>query len=139
METPTRNLRREESLDLWMANFMMIVCNGDKLYSNACIVDAHPNCAWLDRSVDNHRGRVIKFAYLRSIDMCIFYRRTPDAPPSRSRTAETQHDPRVISLILSGERQPHSSLTKGQGERNEGSAARLVSGGVSLSPNLFIC
>jgi hypothetical protein len=44
--------------------------------------------------------------------MGIFYLRTPDAQPWMSRTAETQRDPRVISLIPAGERPAHSSSTK---------------------------
>lgn len=44
--------------------------------------------------------------------MCISYRRTPDAQPWMSQTAETQRDPRVLSLILAGERQVLSSSTK---------------------------
>jgi len=70
--------------------------------------------------------------------MCIFYPRPPDAQPSMSRTAETQHDPRVISLIPVGERPAHSSSTRAWGELNEDYFARRASGGVFLNPNLII-
>jgi hypothetical protein len=69
--------------------------------------------------------------------MGIFYRRRPDQP-WRYRTAETQPNPRVISLIPA-ERQALSLSIRARKIGTEGYAGRLLSGSVFLNLNLIIC
>jgi hypothetical protein len=71
--------------------------------------------------------------------MGIFCRCTPDAQPWMSRTAETQRDPRVISLIPAGERPAHSSsASQSPGDRNEGPRPGWLGEALSLTQTLHL-